>query len=333
MIALVGLVVLIGIAGFVPVPLVALSPGPTFNTLGSEHGKPVVSVTGRPTYPTSGHLDMTTVNVTDGLKAFYALGAWFDPHARVVPRVTVYPPGQSDARVRQLNNEMFSTSEQAAELAALRYLHEPTFTSVAGVQPDAAAKAVLAPGDVLLAIDGQQVNSANQVTQLVRKSRPGDKVAITYRRGSGPPTQGQVVLGSRPGGSGGFLGILVQDQPADPNQIQISLADVGGPSAGLMFTLAILDKITPIDLTGGRFIAGTGTIDPQGDVGAIDGIPFKMLAARDKGATAFLVPADNCKEAQESAPSGLTLIKVRTLTEAVNALNALKAGRPVPGCS
>jgi Lon-like protease len=115
--------------------------------------------------------------------------------------------------------------------------------------------------------------------------------------------------------------------------VKIALDDrIGGPSAGLMFALGILDKLGPTDLTGGRFIAGTGTIDVTGDVGPIGGIPLKLIAARDKGATAFLVPSGNCAEASRNPPAGLDLIKVDTLSGAVNALGALRAGKPAPHC-
>jgi PDZ domain-containing protein len=99
-----------------------------------------------------------------------------------------------------------------------------------------------------------------------------------------------------------------------------------------MFTLGVLDKITPDDLTAGKFIAGTGTIEENGAVGPISGIPHKMVGARAKGATVFLVPDGNCKEAASSVPDGMRLVRVGNLNDAVNALQALKAGRPVPGC-
>jgi PDZ domain-containing protein len=339
-IALGALVVLVVVAARVPVPLVALGPGPTYNTLGQVGGQAVVTVTGRRVYPTSGHLNMTTVEVADGLNALQALAAWLSPRHQVVPRSVVYPPGQSSAQVDQVNNAMFETSEAFAEVAALRYLHQPTKVLIAAVGPKAPAGGLLKAGDSLVNVNGQPVTSALQVTQLLKQSRPGDKVPITYQRGTAPPAWGVVTVGARPpvrpggppDGPQGYLGIATEDAPAGPDQIKIALADVGGPSAGLMFTLAIIDKITPDDLTGGRFIAGTGTIDPQGNVGPIAGIPLKMIAARDAGATDFLVPAGDCQEAKGSAPDGLTLIKVNTLADAVNALNARKADRPVPGC-
>jgi PDZ domain-containing protein len=123
-----------------------------------------------------------------------------------------------------------------------------------------------------------------------------------------------------------------------PSQVHVTLrlADVGGPSAGLLFTLGIIDTIDGDgrggDLTGGRVIAGTGTIDASGKVGAVGGVPLKEQAARRDGATVFLVPRDECAEAEAELPDGLRLIPVRTLDGALAALAALNAGRPVPSC-
>lgn len=328
------------VAASVQVPLVALGPGPTFNTLGEVAGKQVVSVTGRPVYPTTGHLNMTTVSVTDGLNAVNAMRFWLKPDAEVVPRAAVYPAGASDAQVTQANNEMFADSENDARFAALGYLHEPLKVVVSQLTPNAPAGNLLKVGDQLITVNGQRVTTAMQVSQLLRSTRPGDQVPVTYQRGSSPPQNGVVTVGVRPGdqagarpdGPQGFLGIFPKTESTSPGQINVALDDVGGPSAGLMFSLGIVDKITPDDLTGGRFIAGTGTIDETGAVGGISGIPLKMIGARSEGATVFLVPGANCSEAKSSAPAGLQLVKVDTLTDAVNALQGMKAGKPVPGC-
>ncbi|WP_225844438.1 S16 family serine protease [Streptomyces sp. HPF1205] len=123
-----------------------------------------------------------------------------------------------------------------------------------------------------------------------------------------------------------------------PSQVKVSLqlGDVGGPSAGLLFTLGIIDKIDGDghggDLTGGRTIAGTGTIDASGNVGAVGGVPLKELAARRDGATVFLVPRDECSDAKAQLPSGLRLVPVRTLDGALSALSALRAGKQTPTC-
>jgi PDZ domain-containing protein len=125
----------------------------------------------------------------------------------------------------------------------------------------------------------------------------------------------------------------VTDRPDVDFDIIISLAEVGGPSAGLMFALAIVDKLTPGALTGNTFVAGTGAIDTGGEVGPIGGIPLKMIRAREAGASVFLVPAGNCAEAVQRVPEGLRLVRVGTLAEAVQSLDALQAGQQPPGCA
>jgi PDZ domain-containing protein len=338
----IGLLVVLAVgvlAGTVRVPLVALGPGPTFDTLGAIDGKPVVSVNGRQTYPTTGHLNMTTVAVTDGLTAVTALQFWADAERELVPRAAIYPPGKTDQQVEQENTAQFTDSENDAEVAALSYLHEPVKVVVGPVSAGAPAAGVLKEGDQILSVKGQQVTSPGQVSQILTTTKPGDRIPVSFQRGDAPAMEGTVTVGARPpiagrpDGPQGFLGITPEGRPADPNQIVISLGDIGGPSAGLAFALAVIDKLTPDDLTGGRFIAGTGEIGPTGVVGPIGGIPLKMIAARHAGATVFLVPAANCAEAAAKTPAGLQLIKVTALTDAVDSLNALKQGRTAPGCS
>jgi PDZ domain-containing protein len=198
---------------------------------------------------------------------------------------------------------------------------------------------VLKEGDQLLSVKGQPVTSPGQVSQILTTTRPGDQIPVSFQRGDAPATQGTVTVGARPAIAGrpdgpqGFLGITPEGRPADPNQIVISLGDIGGPSAGLAFALAVIDKLTPDDLAGGKFIAGTGQIGPTGAVSPIGGIPLKMIAARHAGATVFLVPAANCAEAAANTPAGLQLIKVTNLSDAVDSLTALKQNRPAPSCS
>ncbi|GAA5158544.1 PDZ domain-containing protein [Pseudonocardia eucalypti] len=320
------------LASVVPVPLVALGPGPTFDTLGEVEGRTVVAVNGRPAYPTTGHLNMTTVAVTDDLTAMYALRFWLDRDYEVVPRATIYPPEKTHEQVEQENNQLFSDSETDAEVAALAFLREPVKVLVGDVVANAPAGGVLRAGDQLLTVNNVKVTSPVQVTELMRATKPGDVVHLSYLRGDAEVRQGTVTAGVRPGGPQGFLGITPQGEPFDPNQVVISLGKIGGPSAGLPFALAVVDKLTPGDLLGGRFVAGTGAINQYGDVAKIGGIPLKMLAARNAGATVFLVPAENCEEARGATPDGLQLVKVANLSDAVNAMNELKAGKPAPGC-
>jgi PDZ domain-containing protein len=313
-----------------PTPLVALGPGPTFNTLGEVDGTNVVAVKGLPTYPTAGHLNMTTVSVTDGLTLFAAIGFWVARDQQVVPRDTVFPPGRSDQQVQQENTDQFTSSEVNAEVAALAELKIPARAVVSELTKGSPAAGRLQPGDEFVTVAGKPVSTPRQVSEALRDTKPGQSVAITFRR-AGAPSDTTVVLGTNPSLPQGFLGVRPGIEPVG-GDITISLGDIGGPSAGLMFALAVIDKLTPGELNGGRFIAGTGTIGPDGTVGPIGGIPFKMMAARAAGATTFLVPAANCAEAAANDPVGLSLVRVGTLDDALAALDALRANKPVTGC-
>lgn len=328
---LLGVLLLAGLT--VPVPFVSIGRGPTYDTLGEVQGRPVVTVRNLPTFPTSGHLNMTTVSLTDGLSAVEALGRWFSSDYLVEPRSIPFPPGITPEQITQQNEEDFADSQASAEGAAFSYLKLPTVLVVEDIAPgDAAARGVLERGDVIRTFAGLPVTTPEQLTDALATTRPGQQVPLSITRGDDPPRDVSVTLGSFADRPQGALGIVPGARPADRDEVSISLGDVGGPSAGLMFTLAIVDRLTPGELTSGRFIAGTGTITSTGLVGRIEGIRYKMLAAREAGATAFLVPADNCEVALANAPDGLQLAKVSTLQEAVTAVDALGRGGTPPGC-
>ncbi|MBA3339597.1 MAG: hypothetical protein H0T54_07635, partial [Geodermatophilaceae bacterium] len=132
--------------------------------------------------------------------------------------------------------------------------------------------------------------------------------------------------------AGSVLGVVVSDARWAPFNVDIRVDEVGGPSAGLMLTLGILDLVGDVDLTGGDRIAGTGTIDSDGVVGPIGGIRLKMIAASDLGAVVFLVPETNCAEALLQVPAGLVLASVGTLDDALSALDDVRDGRAPPSC-
>jgi PDZ domain-containing protein len=315
------------------VPFVSISRGPTFDTLSDLDGKPVVSIRSLPTFPTSGHLNMTTVRVTDGLTATDALGRWLSSDYMVEPRSLVYPPGLTPEEVSRENEEAFADSQASAEGAALLYMKLPTVVVVEDLPPgDSPARGLVQVGDVIRAVGGTPVTTPDELRAALATTRPGQRVVLNIQRGDDSPRDIEIVLGSAEGVQNGMVGIIPGARPADRNEISISLGDVGGPSAGLMFTLAIVDKLTPGELTSGRFIAGTGTITSTGLVGRIEGIRYKMLAAREAGATAFLVPADNCEVASANAPDGLQLAKVSTLQEAVAAVDQLGHGGTPTSC-
>ncbi|WP_072687862.1 YlbL family protein [Rhodococcus marinonascens] len=333
LLAALGPIVVLGVFGTVTVvPYVALGPGPTFNTLGEVGGEEVVAIEGTDVDETSGHLNMTTVAVRDDLNVFEAFGLWASGRQGIVPREEVYPPDRSKDEVQQENEADFQRSEDSAELAALHFLGEPVDLRISQVVDDGPSTDVLRAGDQLVSVNGAAVSTVGDVQQAVAAVAPSTEVSIVVTRDAVETTV-PVVLGPRPDdNSKGYLGITPEEVPDVPFTIDFNLADVGGPSAGLMFALAVIDKLSPGDLNGGKFVAGTGTIDSDGEVGPIGGIKYKLIAASEAGAETFLVPAQNCDEARQGAPDGLRLVKVENLDGAIDALEAVNAGAAAPLC-
>ena len=339
------LVVLVVLAAVLPVPYVILVPGPVTDTLGNVPNTttPVVSVEGRQTYPTGGHLYLTTVGVIPAScdnrpTLWQALQAWFDKTEAVQPSQVQCPPNESPADVRKGNENDMSQSQRDAITAALLHLGYPTKTrvvTVANISSDAPAADVLNQGDSILAVDGTKVHGLTQLRDLVGKRKPGETVRLTIERAGQKSdvtvrtTQAagtdRAIIGITPDLAATFKGVHVK--------IGIDPAQVGGPSAGLAFTLGIVDQLTPGDLTGGKTVAVTGTIDGFGRVGPIGGIQQKIAGAQEAGATVFLAPANECDEAREVAPSSMTIVKVTTLSSALDALEAITSGSgTVPRC-
>jgi PDZ domain-containing protein len=318
-----------------PVPYAELRPGPTLDTLGvDQSGQQIIQLTEKEPAKTTGHLNLTTVSVRDRLDLLGAMRGWLDPERAVVPREEIFPPGQTQQQTDAKNTQDFVTSQNSAELAALAYLDQ-TKVVITQVADDSPSHGKLAAKDTITSVQGTPVGDVADLGKVLGATTPGTTVTVDYRRGSEPgTTKITTTKGTDEDGEPrAVLGVGVSLESIAPYKVKIALDDrIGGPSAGLMFALGILDKVGPDDLTGGRFIAGTGTIDVTGEVGPIGGIPLKLIAAKDKGATAFLVPSGNCAEASRKPPAGLTLIKVDTLPGAVNALEALKAGKPTPRC-
>ena len=329
------LLVLLGLAAaLLPVPYVVLGPGPTVNTVGTRDGKPVITVAGRSTSKSAGHLNLTTVSVTDRIDLLTGLRSWLDRRYAVVPREEIFPPGQTQKQVDDANAQDFRVSQDSAEVAALHQLGYPLQVFVAEVLPGAAAGATLKKGDAISAVDGTAITSAAQLTSLIRATRPGQAILLRYLRAGRAATATVTAGASKSDAKQGALGIGIDQRPAPPLKITFDIKDIGGPSAGLMFSLGIIDLLTPADLTGGRFIAGTGTIDDDGKVGPIGGIHQKLVGARGAGATVFLTPAANCAEARQLIPSGLRLVKVSTLGGALSVLAALRSGgTALPSCA
>ncbi len=327
------------VAATVPVPYVVLSPGPVFNTLGSTGGKPLIQISGAPTYPTTGSLNLTTVSEAGGpnsrMSVLGALTGWVDPSEAVVPESLLYPANTSNSQIQQENALEMTQSQDAAAVAALRYLKLPVeeTVTVASVSAGSPADGVLKVGDRIVSVDGVAVSTPDELRTQIAKGTPGETVRLAIVR-DGRTKDVQITTRATPGDpTRPQIGIIPGVGYTSPVTVQIQLNDVGGPSAGLMFSLGIVDKLTSQQETGGTNIAGTGTIDSTGAVGPIGGIEQKMLGARDEGATVFLVPSDNCAEAKAAAPSGLRLVKVSSLSGALDALRNLVSGQgSVPAC-
>lgn len=313
------------------VPYVALGPGPTYDTLGQVDGEPVLEVQGRRTFPTDGRLDLTTVGVQPRLTLVQALQGWFERDLAVVPREVVFPPGRTDEQVDEDNAAAMSASQNAAIRAAAEQLGLRPRVAVQSLADGSPAEGRLEAGDVLLAVDGEPVQDAVELRERISSREPGEPVRITFERDGRRDTVEVVTTAAQEDDSRAVVGVLTEeDYPLD---VTIHLEEVGGPSAGLMFALGILDKLDEPSLTGGKHIAGTGEIKDDGTVGPIGGISQKLIAARREGAVAFLVPAENCAEAIGRPPAGLTLIKVGTLEEALDGLRALRDGGTPGTCA
>lgn len=336
----------------IPVPYAEMSPGPTVNTLGQVGGKPVLQISGHKTYKTSGNLNMTTVRVTGAdyrMNLVEAVYGWLAHDSVVVPHDTLYPDGKTEQQSTQENAEEFSQSQESAKVAALTELGipVPSRVVVSTVIKDSPAQGRLHAGDVIKDVDGTAVERPEDVAKLVTKHEPGQDVTFTVvpaktaeaaekaRKEPVGTEKVTVTTVKAPKENRAIAGIQAGTDHTFPFDIDIKLADVGGPSAGLMFSLGIIDKLTPGQLTGGKFVAGTGTIDDQGKVGPIGGINMKLVGARDAGARYFLTPDDNCSSAASDTPSGLTLVKVKTIDDAKKSLDKIRAGDTagLPSCS
>ncbi len=319
------LAVLFALGATLPVPYVVLGPGPSFNTLGSIDGRQIITVEGREVNDSTGNLNLTTVSVADQLELIRAVQGWIDPEENVVPREEVFPPDQTTEETDQQNRQDFINSQNSAEAAALGELGYPLRVVVAGVPDGSPSLDRLQADDVLDSVNGTAVADAEALVGVLTALAPGDSATVGFTR-LGTAMTTRITTTEATDRDGAALGIQVSFERAAPFTVSINVADVGGPSAGLMLTLGILDLVGDTDLVDGMFVAGTGTIDADGVVGRIGGIPLKLIAAERLGADVFLVPEANCADAVVGAPEGLPLAVVATLDDALTALADLRAG-------
>lgn len=313
-----------------PAPYLTESPGPVFNTIGEVHDEPMISIEGEDTHPTEGALNMTTVYVngapTSTVYVPQIVRGWFDPSVDVVPQELVYPSGTTAEEVQQINTAAMTSSQDLATAAALNALDVAygqrlrviDFTPQAA---DVGTSEVLEVGDEVIAADGEPVSGVEGLREVVNAAA-GQPVELSVTR-DGEELEVEVPTYQEADGDY-YVGIMLQGDFDFPIEVEITLEDVGGPSAGLMFALGIIDRLTEESMTGGEDWAGTGTVDPDGTVGPIGGIAQKVVGARDAGAAHFLVPRGNCTELQGRVPRDLEVHGVEDVDQARQVVEAVR---------
>ncbi len=325
-------VVLVGGGLFVtlaPTPYLVEQPGPVYNVFSTVGGVPIIAVEGHESYPTTGSLNMLTVTLLgDSARGASWLNvglAKIDPSLAIIDKADIYPPGWDDQKLNEEADVMMLDSQSNAKAAALNLLKIP-FTSsikVTQVSKSTPASKVLKAGDTLLTVDGKVATGIDQLREFVAATKGQRALKLVLSRDG---VQKNISITPALIDKEWRLGIYVQEVPEFPFKINIEVGDVGGPSGGQILALAIYDKLTPGSLTGGKNIAGTGTIDPAGNIGPIGGIRQKMYGALRAGVKYFLAPDSNCDEVVGHIPDGLNVFKVHTIKDSLKAVAAIKSG-------
>lgn len=329
--ALVGVV----IVALIPAPYVIEQPGPVYDVLGdvTVNGDevPMIQIPIEETFPTMGSLDMLTVRLVgspDSLPNWLEVAtAYIDPSKAVVPVEEIFPPGTTSEQSAEQGRVDMANSQKEAIAAALTYLGNeiPSTLSVVEVQESGPADGLLLPGDIILSVNEQTFPDVTGLRAAIADngvSKPADVMIVREGEELTLRINPELSTGSEPVP---ILGIVVGSDYEFPFTVTIQLESVGGPSAGMMFALGIIDKLTPGSLNDGEAVAGTGTISSTGEVGAIGGIRQKMWGASRAGADWFFAPETNCDEVTGHIPPGLTVFSIRTLDDALAALAAIRS--------
>lgn len=333
------LVVAIALMSVIKVPVAILRPGPATDTLGKVDGKEVISIVGAQTYPTSGALDFTTVSIAGGPNypvsvLEYLQAKFVDKNAEIEPEEMWFPKNVSGDQIKQQNAADMTDSQETAEVVAMRAAgyKVPEKVLVGAVAEKAPAGDALKVNDELIKVNGKQVTDLASVHAAMGTVKAGATVPVELKR-AGRTMTVQARTGAQDGRA--IFGIGLNPEYTMPFEVKVNAGNVGGPSAGMMFTLAIYDKITPGALTGGKKVAGTGTMNELGEVGPIGGVQHKMVGAKNAGATYFLAPASDCGEVVGHEPKGMTVVKVSTFAEALAVMPKIAAGQTsgLPSCS
>lgn len=309
-----------------PTPYLVEQPGPVYNLLADIGKNPVISIPDEKTYPVSGDLSMLTVTLrgTSEKGASWLEVAWakLDSSLSIINITDIYPEGWDDAKMDEQSDLMMLDSQANAKGAALSLLDIPYTTEikVTMVEKKGPAGNVLKAADTLLTVQGERATGLEQVRRLVAETKGERTVDMEIVR-DGEKLSVSVL--PKLIDKQWRMGIFVQTVPSFPFEIDVQVGNVGGPSAGQMLALAIYDKLTPGELTGGKAVAGTGTIDLDGNIGPVGGAKQKMYGARRAGHEWFLVPSENCDQVLGNIPEGLNVVKVSTIQDSLAAVKAI----------
>ncbi len=330
--------VLIAVLAIVPSPYAIGAPGPTFDTLGEVGEVSLVSIGGAPTYQTSGELRLTTVSVSRASTQPFTMGrviyGFFAPSQYVRPEEDVFGSPDEEQTFSERSAQMWITSQERATVSALEALDidVPAQLRVAGLDEFSQAQGLLEENDTLLAIDGLSLASFSELSQYMSSVKPGDSVTLTIARDG---DQQEVSFATIEGDAGqALMGIWIDPLFDIPLDVTVQIDSVGGSSAGLMFSLAIMSLLTEADELNGARVAGTGAMTADGEVQPIGGIRLKLHGARAAGSTHFLAPQGNCEEVVGHIPHGLRVVAVETLEDAYAAIVSIGQGNEaaLPSC-
>ncbi|HSH22463.1 MAG TPA: S16 family serine protease [Acidimicrobiales bacterium] len=314
------IVVVLLVAGlFVPLPLFVLAPGSAISV-----GERVSF--GRGPDELSGQLLLTTVRIFRP-NALGVAQAWLSPAHEVLTEAEVVPEGVDPEQFEAAQRDLFRESSEVAAAVGLRRAGEEVEISGGGARVSqlfegSPAARVLQLDDVIISVDGEPVELASDLVGTLGVRGSGDEVVLGVRR-DGSTEEVRLTLATVEGLDRPGLGVGVTTVDLDlslPFPVEVDQGEIGGPSAGLMIALTVYDLAEPGDLTAGRRVAGTGTIDLDGQVGPVGGVDAKVVAARAAGATVFLVPEYEASLAREVSGDDLEVVPVATLDDAVAAL-------------
>lgn len=326
---------LVLLAAVIPSPYAIERPGPVVDTLGDVTIKdkmvPVINIADVKTYPTKGVLNLLTVSIVGGPEHpaswLSLLPAAVDPSQRVAPQSEFFPDGESEKDRDAVNTVLMDTSQAQAAAAAFRQLKKPVSIElhVVDVSKNGPSEGVLRKGDILRGVNGVVVADFAELRELVISAGAETPMRLTIER-EGKEQEVTVTPRTPDGGKEPMIGAVLSSSYRLPAQVDISLSQIGGPSAGMIFALGIYDQLTPGPLLDGLTVSGTGTISDSGQVGPIGGLEQKMWGAERAGSDLFLMPMENCADLPKEIPSGMTVAPVETLGEAIDAIETLASG-------